>query len=114
MMIEETITILKVSYCKADKERCSTILPERAEKEINDYILALELAINVLKKQIPKKVETYKDQFFLQGYLINEKYYNCPCCKKTYCSLNYMKEHPEIKTDCCKYCGQRLDWSEEK
>ena len=61
--------------------------------------IAIEMAINALGKQMPKK-------------LINTCQYVsgcCPNCKK------YISDWLEYnKFMCCPYCGQRIDWSDEE
>ena len=54
MTTEEAIKILDNCRIKADCARDET-LPAEAEKEREDYIEACTMAIEVLKKQIPKR-----------------------------------------------------------
>ena len=74
---------------------------EEAIKAIKDnkptsgyYILceALDMAIEALEKQIPKKVEVWADG--------SE---HCPCCDKNNSLLCF---------PVCIECGQKLDWGE--
>lgn len=53
----------------------------------------LEMAINALKKQIPKKPDRWKS-----GYA---------CCYS--CKRGIVRED-----NYCCYCGQKLDWSDEE
>lgn len=71
---------------------------------------AVELAIQALEKQIPKKVEirnaTCDDiESELRDFITTQgKIRRCPTCKDNICvsGIEY-----------CWYCGQKLDWSEE-
>ena len=54
----------------------------------------LDMAIEALEKQIPKKVEVWADG--------SE---HCPCCDKNNSGLCF---------PVCIECGQKLDWSEEE
>lgn len=61
-------------------------------------LLALDMAIKALEKQIPKKPERLKGSLFGE-----ERYYHkCPTCGDPYVDDNY-----------CPICGQALDWSGE-
>ena len=55
---------------------------------------ALEIAINALEKQIPKKPKT-DDRYVM---------YICPCCN------DFIK----VSHNCCQNCGQAIDWSDEE
>ena len=65
------------------------------------YILceALDVAIEALEKQIPKKPKMRHLKSF-DGY--NDGW--CPCCN------SYVQEFDQ---DCCGKCGQKLDWGEQ-
>lgn len=61
---------------------------------------ALDVAIQALEKQIPKKV--VKD---------GEQSYKCPCCggcAKTETGDSFI----DYRLDYCDGCGQKLDWSD--
>lgn len=64
----------------------------------------LELAINALEKQIPKKPKEYEDKF-----------YACPICGNVL--LHKWKKYNTKLTDksnglpYCLNCGQAIDWS---
>lgn len=63
---------------------------------------AYGMAIQALKKQIPKKVVR-------EGKWI----YKCPCCgecAETDCGDVFY----DYRLDYCNGCGQRLDWSDEE
>lgn len=51
---------------------------------------ACEIAVKDMEKQIPKKPAVNMAEYGV-----------CPTCGRS------------IDTDCCIYCGQRIDWSEE-
>ena len=72
------------------KEAIETLKIAKAEVEWNyplDYGIALDLAIDALEKQIPKKTMN--------------KYY-CPSCEEQLMGkMNY-----------CENCGHAIDWSE--
>ena len=68
--------------------------------------IAIEMAINALEKQIPKKptpidyekyMDTVKNALFLKGS------YRCPNCNHVVKCGTY-----------CSDCGQKLDWSDEE
>ena len=52
---------------------------------------AIDMAINALEKQIPKKPKT-DDRYVM---------YICPCCN------DFIK----VSHNCCQNCGQAIDWS---
>lgn len=54
---------------------------------------ALDIAIESMEKQIPKKVERWADRQ--------------PCCP--ICKRGVVKPHRY-----CVYCGQKIDWSKEE
>ena len=60
-----------------------------------EHIKSIEIAIQALEKQIPKKSDFTADKEFAL----------CPCCngKGLYNKQKY-----------CDNCGQRLDWSDEE
>ena len=86
------------------KEAITTLKLAISEVEWNyplDISVALETAIEALKKQIPKKaISTYKG------------HYKCPTCEN-YIDITdddlYVYEIEPPK--CCDECGQALDWS---
>lgn len=56
--------------------------------------IAIDMAINALKKQIPKKPKT-DDRYIM---------YICPCCN------DFIK----VNHNYCTNCGQKLDWSDRE
>ena len=92
----------EIAAKKEFKERLELI--EKCYRgEVEDYKQALELGVNALEKQIPKKptpidyekyMDTVKNALFLKGS------YWCPNCKHVVKCGTY-----------CSDCGQKLDWS---
>ena len=68
---------------------------EDIEKNIKPVVggKSLDMAIEALEKQIPKKVEVWADG--------SE---HCPCCDKNNSGLCF---------PVCIECGQKLDWGEQ-
>lgn len=60
-------------------------------------------AIEAMEKQLPKKVEVWNGQA------------SCPKCNKLYGNMADIKMIKSVTCEFehCKYCGQRLDWSED-
>ena len=74
-------------------------------KAIPDGIEAIQIAIQALEKQIPKKprkTDSYR------GVLKRVYAYACPTCHNV-CLEKYMNERQN--TTFCWDCGQKLDWS---
>lgn len=68
----------------------------------NDYAIAVEVAVEALEKQIPKKPKfVYLPNIKAFDEPIKTDAWNCPACGRTYNT----KEHHCL-------CGQALDWSE--
>ena len=68
----------------------------------------IDVAINALEKQIPKKprkTDSYR------GVLKRVYAYVCPTCGNV-CLEKYMNERQNIMF--CWDCGQKLDWSDEE
>ena len=65
---------------------------------------AYEMAIQALKKQIPKKPTYEGDGYAPDGTLVYDTWI-CPCCGSSY-ELDY------DDYDYCPNCGQNLDWSD--
>ena len=68
---------------------------------------ALDVAINALEKQIPKKPE-YEADGYAGGELVYD-YAKCPICGHDF-------EYGINDWGCeyCSDCGQKLDWSDEE
>lgn len=72
--------------------------------EIHSQVLrdAIDVAIQALEKQIPKRP--------IEIFTGNEYICECPVCKGITDTPN------EVEIECiqyCGWCGQKLDWSEE-
>ena len=68
-----------------------------------DRLLAWDIAIEALEKQIPK-TPNYEGDGYINGELIYDTWI-CPCCGRYYeldCNDDYAY---------CPQCGQRIDWS---
>ena len=80
----------------------STFIKEHYAGESKDYEEALEIGIQALEKQIPKKV--------VNG---GKRSYKCPCCgdsAKTETGDSFI----DYQLNYCDGCGQKLDWSDEE
>ena len=86
------------SEAKAILERDLNCLKQN--KALPDSIEAMQIAINALEKQIPKKpiIREAEDSF---GYV---KHILCPNCEKA----DFGYERPCF----CRICGQAIDWEE--
>ena len=78
--------------------------------EIQSQVMhdAIDVAIQALEKQTPKKprkTDSYR------GMLIRVYAYACPTCGNA-CLEKYMNERQN--TMFCWNCGQKLDWSDEE
>ena len=79
-----------------------------AQGNIGEHIKSIEIAIQALEKQIPKKprkTDSYR------GVLKRVYAYVCPTCGNV-CLEKYMNERQN--TMFCWNCGQKLDWSDEE
>ena len=87
-----------------NEEAIKTIRVAVAEVEWNypmDYAIAFETAIEALEKQTPKKPrEAVQSGFFW-----------CPACSK---AIKMRIEGSKINISYCPFCGQALDWRENK
>lgn len=62
-----------------------------------------------------KPIKITEDEFGVQGYLVNEKYYCCPNCDKVLGNLRVHNVHELINEyKFCSECGQGLDWGDIK
>lgn len=69
-------------------------------------LLALDMAIEALEKQIPKKPTFEGDGFDENGNIIYDTWI-CPCCEEEY-EVDY-DDHKY-----CPWCGQMIDWRDFK
>lgn len=65
---------------------------------------ALDVAIEALKKQIPKKPITWENKYYFSPSPNDDWGYECPCCGNR--DIDYPEHH-------C-ICGQALDWEDEE
>ncbi len=96
--ILECLTDLKKLLCSKVEAIDYEGQGDMDKKELAEH---LDIALNALRKQIPKECETNTD----------EDFYLCPNCKK-----DLMGAYGEIEMNpvyCC-YCGQKLSWEVEE
>lgn len=67
-----------------------------------NQVLAFDLAMKAIKKQIPKKIIHHRGNDL------------CPTCAFFFGLREQRKKLMSWKMDYCKECGQRLDWGEKK
>lgn len=93
VLLEATATNLLGDSCSVKDERISKLMLRKYE--------AISIAIDVLEKQIPKKVKSMNES--------NGDYYwldfICPNCDEAVIGQPYRPNN-------CKHCGQAIDWSE--
>ena len=125
MTIEEAIFILKetVSMDCEDTE----VEPSECGRctKCND---SLNMAIEALEKQIPKKPTLKHDICFIHRdfsdwssdtFKTEGDYFKCPVCGCTVGELYVFKNvdrkpHKQRKKNFCEKCGQSIDWSESE
>lgn len=87
--------------------------PEEASQVIRDSYIpkmftaleeALEVAIQALEKQVPKKVESFNN--------LNET--RCPECRFVFGYSIELGEYDGEYYNYCVDCGQKLDWGNEE
>ena len=73
---------------------------------------ALDLAIEALQKQIPKKPNKAIDR----SWGIEKEVSVCPVCDCYLTMIHFIEigEGKSIKTSYCETCGQKIDWSDEE
>ena len=105
----EAIERLKYMKIKAEVALSTTKCTcSWAKESVKGTIMALDMAINALEKQIPKKPR--KSDSYI-GVLKRVYAYVCPTCGNA-CLEKYMNERQN--TMFCWNCGQKLDWSDEE
>ena len=77
-----------------------------AQGNVGEHIESIEIAIQSLEKQIPKKPTYEGDGYAPDGTFVWDEWL-CPCCGKRY-EVDY------DDYDYCPNCGQKIDWSDEK
>ena len=92
-------------------ERAIEILnPEHREhyESIEPVNEACRMGMKALEKQIPKKPKISRSTIgTMWGKAIKTKHFACPSCKTI-----FLFARNEVKGNCCKFCGQALDWSD--
>ena len=85
-----------ISYWSEFKAEIKDLRKQNSKVDWDEQEKAVNLAIEALEKQIPKKpIE--------QRYVNNELIGHCPSCQL----IAYWQRY-------CSNCGQKLDWSEEE
>ena len=86
---------VKGIYEDCNEQLCDNCDLCYAQGTAGEHIKSIEIAIQALEKQIPKKPDFTEDKQFAL----------CPCCD--------MKGLTD-KQKYCDNCGQKLDWSDEE
>ena len=93
---------LKSIYEDCNDELCDSCNLCYAQGTTGEHIKSIEIAIQALEKQIPKK------PIFANNMMTKDKFLMCPCCEFRFPdSLVFLKTR-------CWNCGQKLDWSDEE
>ena len=100
-----------VQMLRIEKKECKKLLDFHGNKQWNSGILrrkikALDIAIEALEKQSPKKPIYEGDGYAPDGTFIWDEWL-CPNCGSTY-EVDY------DEYDYCPNCGQRIDREEEE
>ena len=90
----------KMTYEKAKKIMGNLVYAYRLS---GDRLLAWDIAIEALEKQIPE-TPNYEGDGYMNGELIYDTWI-CPCCGRYY-ELDYNDDYIY-----CPHCGQRINWS---
>jgi len=108
MTIEKAIEQLE----DLTKEAESHMTGNKIDDEIPiDDKTALEMAIQALEKQVPKKIPAVKTPCHVKAFdsdtetVYTYSCVNCPVCSKWIVA--------NVNHKYCQYCGQALDWSDE-
>ena len=99
MIIVAEIGVIKMTYEEAKAIMGNLVYLYRLS---GDRLLAWDIAIEALKKQIPE-VPNYEGDGYINGELIYNTWI-CPCCGRHY-EIDY--DHYVY----CPECGQLIDWS---
>ena len=91
MTVNEAIENLKMILEEATEDEHSVCYVTSCDKD------GLEMAIEALEKQIPKKI--------LRGTITRDTACYCSVCKSYVCFEDVYKD------DYCPKCGQRIDWT---
>ena len=107
---ESVYNTLKAMYCdECTDEKCQMC-------EYAEIMFVLDnLPIADVQPTARKPIKITEDEFWVQGYLVNEKYYCCPNCDKVLGNLRVHNVHELINEyKFCSECGQGLDWGNIK
>lgn len=91
---------------KCNDELCLNCDLCYAQGTVKEHIKTIEIAIQALAKQIPKK-PTYEGDGYAPGGSFVWDVWICPCCEARY-EVDY------DDYDYCPQCGQKIDWSNKK
>ena len=94
---------LKSIYEDCNDELCDSCNLCYAQGTTGEHIKSIEIAIQSLEKQIPKKPTYEGDGYAPDGTFVFDEWL-CPCCGKRY-EVDY------DDYDYCPNCGQKIDWS---
>ena len=97
---------LKSIYEDCNDELCDSCNLCYAQGTTGEHIKSIEIAIQALEKQIPKKPTYEGDGYAPDGSFVWDEWL-CPWCGKRY-EVDY------DDYDYCPNCGQKIDWSDEK
>lgn len=92
------------SNCYEDCQKCET--------QCSDF-MAIEVAIEALEKQIPKKPQEISNRKYCPRCYENKEYF--PVNNWSFgININELHEDEVRRTTHCKHCGQAIDWSDEE
>lgn len=83
-----------------------------AVKSSTDTAVAMDMAIEALKEQQPKKPHYTTLRYIVKGEEVSVKHPECPKCIKN-SGLYLWDAEIERGQAFCKRCGQAIDWSKE-
>ena len=98
MTEQETIELLK---------KATSIIP-MSQTKYNQFIDAVNMGIDALEKQLPKKLFGNKHNPVIVGDTVSGL---CPKCLTEFVCIT-PRLYAEKGLGYCKECGQRLDWSD--
>ena len=98
------ITVAEIGVIKMTYEEAKAIMGNLVYlyRLSGDRLLAWDMAIEALEKQIPE-IPDYEGDGYADGFLVYDTWI-CPCCGR-----HYEVDYDDYKY--CPECGQRIDWS---
>ena len=96
---------LKSIYEDCNDELCDSCNLCYAQGTTGEHIKSIEIAIQALEKQIPKKPIYEGDGYAPDGKFVLDEWI-CPCCETRY-EVDY------DDYDYCPNCGQKLYWEDD-